>query len=59
MIVGSPNSTFHKNISPDKPEFVSISVESINNCDNLVMLILECKQIKIFISGMPIIKYLL
>ena len=38
MIVGSPNSTFRSNISPDRPEFVAISAEGINDCNNLVML---------------------
>ena len=38
MIVGSPNSTFRTNLSPDKPEFIIISAQGITDCNNLIML---------------------
>ena len=46
MIVGSPNSTFRTNLSPDKPEFITISAQGITDCNNLIMLNLMVKSNK-------------
>ena len=37
LIVGSPNSTFTSNISPDNPELIIITAQSISGCENLLM----------------------
>ena len=37
MIIGSPNSTFRTNISPDKKEIINISGLGINNCNSFLL----------------------